>query len=157
MPLSSVADELTQLVDSTTQKLKNLDSSRTTARPAPGKWSIQEILGHLVDSACNNHQRFVRALEVDELVFPKYTQDPWVDLQGYNDSPWLELLTLWRTFNLHLAHLIRRIPDNKLAVRCYIGDYEPATLQWLVEDYVVHMRHHLKAVDALAGDVDAAS
>lgn len=157
MPLSSVADALTQLVESTTHKLESLDAAQTTARPAPGKWSIQEIIGHLVDSAGNNHQRFVRALDEDTVVFPKYTQDPWVDLQGYNDSSWSELLPLWRTFNLHIAHLIRRIPDDKLAVICHIGDYEPATLQWLVEDYVVHMRHHLKKVDEMLETMGPAS
>ena len=31
--------------------------------PAPGRWAKKEVVGHLIDSAANNHQRFVRAQE----------------------------------------------------------------------------------------------
>lgn len=105
-----------------------------------------EVIGHLVDSAANNHQRFVRAQQVAELVFPKYEQNDWVRVQGYNEVPWMDLVELWRRYNLHLAHVMRRIPDDKLEVRCTIGDYAPVTLGFLVEDYLTHLRHHLKKI-----------
>ena len=106
-------------------------------------WGI-EILGHLIDSATNNHHWFVRALQVEGLVFPPYEQEDWVRLQDYNSTAWESLVELWRLYNYHLAHVIRRIPGDRLEVVCRIGPHEPVTLGYLVEDYVVHLKHHLR-------------
>lgn len=145
--IDDTANELIHIVESTAERLKKIDENTARAKPNPAKWSIQEILGHLVDSAANNHQRFVRAQEVDKLVFPKYEQDHWVHVQGYNESSWTDLIKLWRLYNLHLAQVIARLPGEKLAMECKIGPYEPVSLEYLVKDYVVHMKHHLKQIE----------
>jgi hypothetical protein len=104
------------------------------------------VVGHLIDSAANNHQRFVRAQQVEELKFPKYEQRRWVLDQHYNEEPWFDLVDLWRFYNIHLAHVIRHIPDEVLSVRCTIGTDEPVTLLELIENYLVHMQQHLKEI-----------
>ena len=145
-----VADELVRVVDAAAEKLRARDEAAVSARPAPGKWSAREIVGHLLDSAVNNHHRFVRAQQQDgELVFPRYEQDSWVALQDYQAAPWPELVELWRLYNRHLAHVMRRIDPARLGTVCRIGPYEPATLRFLVADYLVHLKHHLGQVDAL--------
>src|SRR4051812_26490037 len=73
---------------------------------SPNKWSAKQMIGHLIDSAANNHQRFVRAQFMNDLVFPGYDQDAWVEVQKYNDEAWSNLVNLWASYNLHLAHLI---------------------------------------------------
>lgn len=108
-----------------------------------GKWTWKEILGHLIDSAANNHQRFVRAQLGDGYTGPGYEQDAWVAAHGYRDRPWSELIDLWVALNGHLAHVIERVPAARLRAICRIGDLEPATLEWLMRDYLTHMRHHL--------------
>jgi hypothetical protein len=143
-----VADELLQIVETSATKLKRLDARVVGVKSDPAKWSIQEILGHLVDSAANNHQRFVRAQAGGNLVFPDYAQDTWVRVQGYDGSPWPELVELWRLYNRHLAQVITRIPEAKKAVECRIGEDEPVSLQYLAEDYVVHLKHHLAQIEA---------
>ncbi len=145
--VKDVARQLVDVVEVTAERLGRLDESVARTKPAPDKWSIQEILGHLVDSAVNNHQRFVRAQLVERLTFPKYEQDEWIRLQGYNESPWQELLELWRLANRHLAHVIVRIPADQLGTLCEIEPYEPVTLEFLIEDYLVHLQHHLRQVD----------
>lgn len=145
----TLADELGRLVDTTARHLQTLDPAHVTVRPAPEKWSIQELLGHLLDSAVNNHHRFVRAQAVDELVFPKYEQDEWVAAQHYAERDWPTLIELWRLYNHHLAHVIRNLPQDKLDVTCRIGPYDPVTLGFLVEDYLVHLKHHLNQITAL--------
>ena len=89
--------------------LELMSDEETRRRPAPGKWSPREIIGHLIDSASNNHQRFVRAQFQDDLVFPGYAQDAWGSAQRYQDAPWNELLTLWRAFNLHIARVMEAV------------------------------------------------
>ena len=147
--VETVAAKLIEVVEATASELRLLDEGLVQARPAPGKWSIQEIVGHLIDSAVNNHHRFVRAQETDPLVFPDYQQDHWVNAQGCNHSSWPDLVELWRLYNGHLAQLMRRIPQHKLAVECRIGSYDPVTLGFLVEDYLIHLKHHLQQIEGL--------
>jgi DinB superfamily len=124
-------------------KLKNVDTSK---RPGPGKWSKKEILGHLLDSAGNNHQRFVRAAIQGGLTFPGYEQDKLVDLQGFREMDWGFLVDFWASYNRFLAHVLSCLPANAAKISCTIGDSKPATLGWIAEDYVAHLKHHLNQI-----------
>jgi len=140
----TIANELVGVVETASHKLRLLQETEVSLKPAPGKWSKKEILGHLIDSATNNHQRFVRSQMTDELSFPGYEQDEWVRRQDYNSKPWNELVELWRLFNRHVAHIIRNLSEEKLQTPCRIGQSaEPVALGLIVEDYLSHMRHHL--------------
>ena len=139
----NASDELRNIVESVTPRLERLAGAQVTDRPAPGKWSKTEMLGHLIDSAANNHHRFVRAQLVDELDFPSYEQDGWVERQDYAGADWREQLVLWRAYNLHLARVIARIPEAALNRRCRIGAEGTMTLGEIVDGYLIHMRHHL--------------
>jgi DinB superfamily len=142
-----IANELVGAVETASAKLKLLHETEVTLKPTPNKWSKKEILGHLMDSASNNHQRFVRAQMIDgagEFAFPGYEQDDWVRRQDYNSKPWTELVELWRLFNRHVAHALRSIADDKLETHCRIGSGEPVTLGFIAEDYLTHMKHHLE-------------
>jgi hypothetical protein len=134
-------------------------------RPKPGKWSIKEIVGHLIDSASNNHQRFVRAQGSADLVCPGYDQDAWVLSQRYADAPWPELVGLWRDFNLHLARVMEAIPAaererprhphnlDQVAFRP-VAAGEPVTLEYFMRDYVEHLKHHLRQIDQRRASAD---
>jgi hypothetical protein len=139
----TVANELVGVVETAFAKLRLLHETEVTLKPAPGKWSKKETLGHLMDSATNNHQRFIRAQLTDEFVFPGYDQDEWVRRQDYNSKPWVELVDLWRLFNRHVAHTMRSIPEERLESICRIGTGNPVTLGYIVEDYLSHLKHHL--------------
>jgi hypothetical protein len=138
-----VARDLRQTIDAAAPKLRAISDVAATTPLAPGKWSRKEIVGHLIDSASNNHQRFVRAQEGASLSFPPYEQNHWSASQHCNERPWSALVDLWHAYNAHLAHVIAHIPDAKLAVPCVIESATPVTLEFLVTDYVVHLRHHL--------------
>ena len=106
-----LASEIESAVNGSWQKLKSLANETIVSRPEPGEWSVKEIVGHLIDSASNSHQRFVRLQLADGLVFPDYSPDnnSWVAIQNYQVAHWDDLLTLWRHFNLHLARVIRTV------------------------------------------------
>ncbi|HYG81440.1 MAG TPA: DinB family protein [Pyrinomonadaceae bacterium] len=143
---TDVASELLRVVEAASASLCQIGDPEASFRHDSGKWSKKELLGHLLDSAVNNHHRFDRAQQVEELTFPKYEQEHWVSVQGYAKRSWPELIELWRLYNRHLAHVISLIPEEKLAVTCVIGPYEPVSLGYLVEDYLVHLRHHLQQI-----------
>ena len=142
----SVAEDLRRTIDAALPKLRAITDAAATEPRAPGKWSRKEIIGHLVDSASNNHQRFVRAQGVTALTFPRYEQNHWSASQHCNERPWADLVTLWHAYNAHLAHVITHIPDASLLVPCVIESNDPVTLEFLVTDYVIHLRHHLAQV-----------
>ena len=144
---TDVAGELLSVVEAAAEALRRIDDPEASLKSAPGTWSKKEILGHLVDSAVNNHHRFVRAQQVEELTFPHYEQEHWVNSQGYGERPWPELVDLWRLYNRHLAHVISRIPKERLGVMCVIGADEPVSLGYLIEDYVVHLKDHLQQLN----------
>jgi hypothetical protein len=143
---TSHADEILSIVQIEGRRLGAIEGAAAGVRPAPGKWSSKEVLGHVVDSALNNHQRFVRAQLADGLEFPGYTQVDWVRCQDYQSADWPALVELWTGVNRHLAHVVRRIPPEKLAVPCRIGGGAPVSLGDLVADYLRHLRHHLARV-----------
>lgn len=149
------ANELRRVVEEATPKLLAL-GERSAARPAAGKWSPREIIGHLIDSASNNHQRFVRGQLQDDLVFPGYAQNEWVRIGRYQDAPWDELVTLWRVFNLQMARVMDGTPEavrrRPRATHSFadigvpLPSGESATLDHVMSDYVVHLQHHLKQI-----------
>jgi hypothetical protein len=142
-PFPAIASELAQTVDAALITLRSIADPEAARPRAPGKWSPKQIVGHLIDSAANNHQRFVRAQQTPALEFPGYEQDHWVSSQRYEERGWADLIGLWHAYNRHLAHLIARIPEARRNVPCRIGANPPATLAFLAHDYLVHLNHHL--------------
>ena len=125
-------------------QLQALSEEAASVKPrGPESWSAKEELGHLIDSAANNHLRFVQATLQPEMSGPGYAQNPWVEVHGYQDKPWLSTVSFWHSYNTFVADLIERIPEPKLLTMCRIGTYEPATLGFVIEDYVVHLQHHV--------------
>ena len=141
--METVATALRERVAATVPWLRAMPDSEAAHKPAPDRWSKKEILGHLIDSACNNHQRFVRAQLEGGLSFPGYEQEGWVRCQGYATEQWGLLVELWSAYNRHLAEVVSRLPAAVLSASCRIGDGEPVTLAALAEDYLRHLDHHL--------------
>jgi hypothetical protein len=114
----------------------------------PNGWTRKQIVGHLLDSAANNRQRFVRAALDGTYNGPGYAQDAWVELQGYAQQSWETLLGWWQTEHEMLAAIVDRIPAERLAAECVIGGGDPVTLEFVIDDYVRHQRHHLEQITA---------
>jgi hypothetical protein len=143
LAMKETLDRLEHVLARTPSALRALGESASRERPAAEKWSRKQILGHLIDSASNNHQRFVRAQLVEALSFPPYAQEGWVAVQAYDDEPWDDLIELWTAYNRHLLHVMARVPPDKHGRPCQVGPDEPMNLGDLMRDYVRHLEHHL--------------
>ena len=141
--MNPTADEIRKLVEAAFKFLKGVTSEEAALRPSPDKWSKKELIGHLIDSASNNHQRFVRAAQNQAADTPGYSQAEWVVAQGYADAPWDELLNFWGYYNLHLARVVERLPESAMQNSVGIGQDDPETLEFVIADYVAHLRHHM--------------
>lgn len=155
-------NDFKQTIDSVTPRLLEIGETASEQPRAEGQWSAKQIIGHLIDSAANNHARFVLAQLKDDLVFPGYDQDRWVDVQQYQKASWPQLVELWRSYNLHLLHVMASTPKEKLTNRCVqhslqtiawqtVSESDPVTLEYLMTDYVAHLKHHLAQVLGKAG------
>lgn len=148
--MKELSDELVRVVKSAETILLQVPDADSSKPILAGGWSRKQVLGHLIDSASNNHQRFVRAALQTSLDFPGYDQDGCVRVQAVEEAQWPLLVALWADYNRYLAHVIAHLPASKLETLCRIGSDEPVTLQFLVEDYLKHLLHHLRQIGATA-------
>jgi hypothetical protein len=142
--VKALGAELARLVDYTEASLTRVSEADSREPLRDGGWSRKQLMGHLIDSASNNHQRFVRAALQGSLEFPGYDQDGCVRVQAVQQMPWPALVALWASYNRYLAHVIEYLPDDALQSPCRIGSAEPVTLEFLAQDYLVHLVHHLQ-------------
>lgn len=139
----NVANDLRETVGMVLPLLEEIPDAGASVPRAPGKWSRKEILGHLIDSACNNQQKFVRTMARPQLDFAGYEQDFWVESQKYNTAEWRGLIALWRAYNFHLAHIIEHTAPGLLSNSITIEDAGTFNLEFIMRDYVEHLKHHL--------------
>jgi hypothetical protein len=150
-------NDFRKTVESAAARMAAISEEQSRIPRAEGEWSRKEIVGHLIDSAANNHARFVRAQFTSELNFPEYDGDEWVAAQHYNEEPWDRLVNLWKLYNLHMSHVIAGVPEatrqlprtkhnlDRIAFQTVSTD-QPVTLEYFMRDYVDHLRHHLKQI-----------
>jgi hypothetical protein len=144
--MRELSDQLRCLVEGAEPRLRQIPESESMRAALPGGWSRKQVLGHLIDSASNNHQRFVRAMLQPSLDFPGYDQEGNIRVQAVQETDWELLVSLWAAYNRYLAHVIAHIPPSQLDMKCRIGAGEPVTLGFLASDYLTHLRHHLRQI-----------
>lgn len=148
--MKQLSERLTRTIEAAEPILLKVTEAESAKPALKGGWSRKQVLGHLIDSASNNHQRFVRASLQGALEFPGYDQDGYVRVEAPHDAPWPLLLALWKNYNLYLAHVIAHLPASQLEARCRIGENECVTLKFLAEDYLTHLLHHLGQIGAVS-------
>jgi hypothetical protein len=130
-------------------RLRDIADRAAGAAPSdPEGWSKKQELGHLADSAINNRVRIIKAALEGEFTGPSYDGVGWVNVGGYATAPWLDVIDLWKSLNQSLAAVLDAIPAERLTAICRIGDDAPVTLEFVIEDYFVHMQHHLDRIFA---------
>jgi hypothetical protein len=138
-------NRLQYLCDTIPSLLLKIQEGDFTNKPEPGKWSKKEILGHLIDSATNNHQRFVRA-QFENVPVISYDQNNWNACSRHNQVDSKQLISFWVAYNKQLIALVKYIPNHILTKECNTGGEKNYTIQWLLDDYVQHTEYHLKQI-----------
>jgi len=150
MTAAQLAADLHDAVGEGVQLFQQVDETRTTRRVTPGSWCAREMLGHLIDSACNNHRRFVAGQSESMQQFDGYNQDEWVARQRYDQVPWRDLVALWTAYNRHLAHVMSITPEDAAARTALSPDGSArVSIAFLMADYITHLRHHVAEIRTL--------
>ena len=155
--MNDLAGNLKSVVESAEKKLKKINEQQSTRKPSPDKWSSKEILGHLIDSSVNNMIRFVNGQFKSDLVFSGYDQNKWVEAQKYQHAEWNFLIDLWKMNNFQIIRLVGSTPSDVLKKATMNHNYDqiawkelskdkPATMEYLIDDYIGHMKHHLNQI-----------
>lgn len=144
--MRQVANDLATVVEEAASVLRRVSDEEAGRPVLDGGWSRKQVVGHLIDSASNNHQRFVRAALDGSVEFPAYDQNGWVRVGASQAAPWPMLLDAWSAMNRLLSHVLAHLPEGAAGASCRIGESEPIPLDALVRDYVAHMRHHLEQI-----------
>jgi hypothetical protein len=139
----TASEILQQIIRSSLEKFKIISEENWDYKPLPNKWSKKEILGHLCDSAMNNIRRFVVS-QYEENNKIIYQQDNWVASQDYQSENFQNIILLWKLLNEQVVKIINKIPEEKLSNTCITS--EKRTIEWLIEDYIVHLNHHLNQI-----------
>jgi hypothetical protein len=126
----------------------DLLSKNWNYKAGPNKWSKKEIIGHLIDSAQINLQRFVRSTYTENFTLT-YDQVEWVDAQHYISADIEELLELWRLLNRQIIRVLVNYPMHRLQIQSDTGKTAVCfhTVEHLAQDYVNHLNHHLKSIE----------
>jgi hypothetical protein len=146
--MKELSENLLSVTEAAEPKLREITPRESSEPILPGGWSRKQVIAHLIDSASNNHQRFVRAAQQASLDFPSYDQEGNMRVQAAQEAEWLLLVSLWAAYNRYLAHVIAHLPASKLETPCRIGSGEPVTLRFIATDYVTHLVHHLIQIGA---------
>jgi hypothetical protein len=144
---------LRTLLENLPLRLEGLPRDHVLRKSAPDRWSAQEELGHLLDSAANNHQRIVRAQLEDKPAMPGYDGNRWVALHGYQQRDWREMVAVWHALNEQLLAAATAVSEAGWHRTCTIGGSAPVTLAFVFEDYVHHMVHHLRHIEVELDDL----
>jgi len=145
---------LQRLIEVVPGRLAGLSEAAVERKPTPSGWSPKEELGHLLDSAANNHQRIVRAQLEDKPALPGYDQNGWVSVNRYQLRNWKELIELWQALNKQLLAAAESVPDSAWSRELTVAGSQPVTLQFVFEDYIAHMAHHLEHIGIDVDDVE---
>ncbi len=144
--MENVCNELNSAVEVFYKKYGDLNNDITSKRLGADKWTLKEIMGHLIDSASNNHQRFVRLQIVDELIFPGYGKDnsKWLEIAKYNELNFSDIILLWKQYNILIGNIIKEVDESKLENRWKNSEGDKNTLRDLMVDYLRHLKDHLQ-------------
>lgn len=138
-------DRLQLLSNKIPKLLLEIDEVSYSMKINPQKWSKKEIIGHLIDSATNNHHRFVRG-QFEDTPRITYDQNQWNANNYYQYINATQLISFWEFYNKQLVQLLKNIPSEKLLNMVDTGGENTLTLEFLIEDYILHLEHHLKQI-----------
>ena len=108
------------------------------------KWTLKEIVGHLIDSASNNHQRFIRLQNNKKITLPGYDAEEWVSLSYIQNLDYRFVVGFWKMYNKYLINLMKNIEPISMKNVWKIKDGEEYTLEFLIDDYFTHMNSHFQ-------------
>ena len=142
--IENALNRLKYILDTVPKILTEIGEGKMSIKPLPNKWSKKEIIGHLIDSATNNHQRFVRG-QFEHNPEIRYDQNKWNEFSFYQEIDSNQIIAFWTIYNIQLLEIISRISVDNLKKQVKVGD-DLLTIEFLIVDYVEHLEHHLKQV-----------
>ncbi|MBI9107652.1 MAG: DinB family protein [Spirochaetales bacterium] len=145
MKMKKEIEKLENHISALYETYHDIDEITASIKLSEDSWSIKEIFGHLIDSAANNYQRFIRLQETSNLTFPGYDYN-WIEIVKYNAYPFAQIIELWKQYNLLLCHIIDNADSESLNNTWQI-EGKSLNLEFLIVDYIEHLEIHVEQLE----------
>lgn len=142
--IEEAIEQLSYIVEKVPNLLIGIGEEKMAEKLTPNKWSKKEIIGHLIDSATNNHQRFIRG-QFENIPEIRYDQNKWNEYSFYQQMDSHQIIQFWSIYNKQLIEIIQRIPVENLQKQVKVGE-DLYTIESLIIGYIEHLEYHLKQV-----------
>ncbi len=145
--MKNTTERLEALLNLGSTYVSKVPESELVFKPNPSKWSKKQILGHLIDSAINNLQRFTEIqFETKPYKIRPYSQEGLVNANDYQNSKTAEIVALWVALNNRIVKVISLLNESTLNFEIEFDNGKISDLRFLVEDYVDHLEYHLNQI-----------
>lgn len=141
--MKEVATKIEEIIEIFSNDFSKVSEEIASVRISNDKWTLKEIIGHLIDSASNNHQRFIRLQITEELEFPDYRHDEWLSIENHQNMKFSELLMLFCYYNKLIKNIILNI-DEKCLKNKWIVDWDEKSSFVSLDDLIIHYADHMK-------------
>ena len=119
-------------------------------KPAPDKWSILEILGHLADVEIMYGHRIRQMLADEKPVIAPIDQNAWAANLGYMETPAPEMIALFGVNRHHNLRILRRVKAQDLNKSAYHPELKrDVQLSEMVEKLDSHTQNHLRQIETI--------
>ncbi|MCU0619081.1 MAG: DinB family protein [Gemmatimonadaceae bacterium] len=129
--------------DAVSRLLGPLDDTTAQHRYAPGKWSVKEVCGHLVDTERVFAYRLLRIARGDTTPLPGFDEDVFVAHGGFDARPIAALADEFRTTRAATITMIRGF-DAAVWTRRGTASGQPVSANALAWLLVGHVAHHVR-------------
>jgi hypothetical protein len=141
---------LTRQEDRVERVLSPLDDGHGGHRYAPGKWSVKELLGHVLDAERIFAYRLLRIARGDTTPLPGFDENAYVPAAQSDTRPLAELLREWHAVRTATIALVRGIPAGAWTSRGSANGYD-TTARALLYIILGHVEHHLNVLHTRYG------
>lgn len=143
----SIIEEFAARADHPARGIKGLSKAELNAPPppgAPGKWTIQEIVVHLLDSHMVAADRMKRIIAEDTPTLIGYDETLFAKNLHYDKIDAAMACEAFRLIHMMMADILRQLPDSAFQRFGNHNERGRLTLENMVIDYTKHVDHHMK-------------
>ena len=127
----------------------NLNERQLDTPYRDGGWTVRQVAHHIPDSHLNAYTRLKLALTEDEPTIKPYEEARWAELADSRETPIEVSLTLLDSLTTRWVTLLNSMTENDFARKFRHPDHGAVDVDWLVQMYAWHSRHHVAHITSL--------
>ena len=121
----------------------DLSREQMISRPITGRWSVLEVVCHLVDTDVNIAHRIKRVLSEERPVFDRVKPELMLAALAYHDRDVEDELGIFDLTRRQIGRILKASPPEAWERTGVVGDRGDRTVGQMINGAVEHLAHHL--------------